>query len=114
MTDPQNLHDIWLVLTVITTLETGGIALYLWKMFGRSSRKWFFWALALAFASVAVEQAVSEVKNLYGAPILNPELARMWVAGRAQQVVVLGGVLGYLVFGRNGNQPPVETEAPDL
>jgi hypothetical protein len=81
MTDPQNLHDLWLVLTVITTLETGGIALYLWKMFGRSSRKWFFWALALAFASVAVEQAVSEVKNLYGAPILNPELARTWVAG---------------------------------
>lgn len=105
MTNPQTLHDLWLVLTVITTLEAGGLALYLWKMFRGSARRWFFWALAVAFASIAIEQSISEVKNLYHVDPPGVEIAQLWVAGRTQEAIVLGAVLGYLVFGRNGKTP---------
>lgn len=109
MTNPQVLHDTWLILTVITTLEVSGIALYLWKMFRGSSRRWFFWALALGYASIAVEQTVSELKNLYQPPPESVELASLWVAGRIQEAIVLGGILGYLVFGRNGHSTQAQS-----
>jgi hypothetical protein len=104
---PQNLHDIWLIVTVIVTLEVAGIALYLWQMFHNSNRRWFFWALALAFASIGLEFCASEIKNLYQSAPPTLELAWLWLLARTQEMLVLGGVLGYLVFGRNGKSPAV-------
>ena len=101
MTSPQTLHDAWLAMTVIVTLQVAGIAIYLWRMFRWSNQRRFFWALALAFASIAVEQSVSEIKNLYHQSPLTSELAWFWLGGRIQQAVILTGVIGYLVFGRD-------------
>lgn len=99
----QTLHDVWLIITVITTLELSGIALYLWRMFGSSSRKWFFWSLALLLASIALEHVSSEIKNLGQPAPPDFTIAALWVTGRIQEAVIAGSVLVYLVFGRNGN-----------
>lgn len=104
---PQQLHDLWLIITVIATLEIGGIALYLWRMFRSSSRKWFFWSIALLLASISVEHVSAEIKNLSQAAPDDTSIAWQWLAGRIQEAVVAGFVLGYMVFGRNGKSTPV-------
>lgn len=101
---PTQLHDVWLVVTAVTTMTIGGIAIFLLAMFRQSSHRRFFWALAVAFISVAIEQACAEVKNYYQtvpAPV-DMQLLKLWLAGRAQEAVVTALVLIYLVFGRNG------------
>lgn len=102
MINPQTLHDAWLVVTVITTLEISGIALFLLMMFRDSSKRRFFWTLALLLASVSVEQCVAEIKNLYGTTPTDVNLTLFWLAGRIQEAIVAGAVLGYMIFGRNG------------
>lgn len=100
---PQQLHDIWLVITVIATLEISAIAIYLWRMFRFSSRKWFFWGIGLVMASIAIEHVSSEIKNLGQPAPADFSIAAMWLMGRIQEAAIAGAVLGYLVFGRNGN-----------
>lgn len=106
---PQQLHDLWLVLTVVSTLELSAIAIYLWRMFRYSTRKWFFWSLALVLASVAMEHVGAEIKNLGQAPPPDFDIAVLWLVGRTQEVIIAGGVLGYMIFGRNGSS---KTEVP--
>lgn len=112
---PQQLHDIWLVLTVISTLEISAIAIYLLRMFRSSSRKWFFWSIGFVLASVAVEHACAELKNLGQAPPPDFNIALMWLLGRVQEAIVAGLVLGYMVFGRNGKPvaPVIASVPPD-
>lgn len=98
----QQLHDIWLVITVVATLEISGIAIYLWRMFRSSSRKWFFWTIAAVFAAVAIDQTAQEIKNLGAAPPDDLSTAWTWLAGRVTVVVVAAIGLAYMVFGRNG------------
>lgn len=105
---PQALHDTWLIITVIATLEISAIAIYLWLMFRSSSRKWFFWSIGLVLASIAVEHVASEIKNLGQPAPADFTIAAMWLLGRIQEAVVAGIVLGYLVFGRNGNSSKTE------
>ena len=107
----QQLHDIWLIVTVIATLEISAIAIYLWRMFRGSSRKWFFWTLAAVLASVAVDQTGQEIKNLLGPSPLDTGTALIWLLGRLLVVVVAGAGLGYMVFGRNGKTEDVKTDA---
>lgn len=109
---PQQLHDLWLILTVVATLEISAIAVYLWRMFRFSSRRWFFWTLAAVFAAIAVDQTTQEVKNLAALPPPNVGIAWTWLIGRIVVVVVAGIGLGYIVFGRNGKQPVVTPPAP--
>lgn len=107
----QALHDIWLILTVIAILEVSAVAIYLLQTF-RYTRRKFFWVMALAFVSIAVEYITAEIKNLSQPPPLQFGIALQWVAGRVQECVVLGLVVGYLVFGRNGDnkaEHPQET-----
>lgn len=106
---PQQLHDIWLIVTVVATLEISAIAIYLWRMFRFSSRKWFFWSVALVLASIAVEHVASEIKNLGQPAPADFTIAALWLVGRVQEAVVAGGVLGYLVFGRNGSSKTEQT-----
>lgn len=108
---PQQLHDLWLVLTVISTLELSAIAIYLWRMFRHSSRKWFFWSLALVLASVATEHVCAEIKNLGQAPPPDFNIAAIWLLGRTQEAIIAGGVLGYMIFGRNGSSNTLAPEA---
>lgn len=105
---PQTLHDAWLVITVIATLSISGIALYLWKMFRFSSRRWFFWSLSAVLASIAVEHVCAEIKNLGQPAPQDFTIALMWVIGRIQEAVVAALVLGYMVFGRNGSSDKTE------
>lgn len=106
--NPQTLHDAWLVITVISTLCLSGIALYLFRMFWDSSRRWFFWSLSFVMASIAIEHVCAEIKNL-GQPA--PEdfsIAMLWVIGRVQEAIVAAVALGYMVFGRNGDSDKTE------
>ena len=102
---PVQLHDAWLVVTAITTMTIGGIALFLMIMFRQSSRRWFFWALAMVFVSISIEQVCAEVKNYYQVQpsLVDTQFLKLWLAGRVQEAIVAGGVLAYLVFGRNGS-----------
>lgn len=100
---PQQLHDIWLIITVIATLEIAAIALYLWRMFRSGSHKWFYWTLAAVFAAVALDQTAQEIKNLSALPPPDVGIAWTWLAGKVIVVVVAGFGLGYMVFGRNGS-----------
>jgi hypothetical protein len=79
-----------------------GIALYLWRMFRWSSRRRFFWAIAAAFASIAIEHVSAEIKNLAQPAPVDVAIAWQWLAGRIQESIIAGFVLGYLVFGQNG------------
>lgn len=106
---PQQLHDIWLVITVIATLEISAIAIYLWRMFRFSSRKWFFWSIGMVLASIAMEHVSAEIKNLGQPPPVDFSIAALWLIGRIQEAAIAGGVLGYLVFGRNGSSNKQET-----
>lgn len=106
---PQQLHDAWLIITVIATLEISGIAVYLWRMFRTSSRRWFFWTQAFVFAAVAIDQTAQEIKNLGAAPPDDVSTAWTWVMGRVVVVIVAGIGLGYMVFGRNGKSNSVAT-----
>ena len=101
---PQVLHDAWLVVTAVTILTIGGIALFLLIMFRQSERRRFFWVLAMVLISVSVEQFCAEVKNYYqqAPPELDYGLIRFWLAGRVQEAIISGIGLLYLVFGRNG------------
>jgi bacteriorhodopsin len=109
---PIQLHEAWLVVTVITTMTIGGIAIYLLATFRRSNRRWFFWAIAMAFVSISFEQLCAEVKNYYQAepPLLDTNLLKFWLAGRVQEAVITGSVLCYLVFGRNGKTKTAVSE----
>ena len=110
---PQLIHDLWLVVTAMSTLTIGGVALYLFVSFRHSSRRWFFLSLAILLVSVAVEQVCAEVKNyVHPAPPDDPALGLIWLAGRALETLVGAFVLGYLVFGRNGQSSTVVPEAP--
>lgn len=103
---PQQLHDAWLVITVVTTMTIGGVALYLLMMFRQSERRWFFWVLAIIYISVSIEQLCAEVKNYYqGEPaVVDMRLLKLWLVGRIQEAIVSGLGLLYLVFGRNGKR----------
>lgn len=105
---PAILHDAWLTLTVIAIFELFALGAYLWKSFAGSSRKWFFWSLAIVCWSIALEQAGAEIKNLYSQHVASFEISLIWLVGRTQQVVISGLVLGYLLFGRNGVTKPIE------
>jgi bacteriorhodopsin len=109
---PQQLHDAWLVVTVVTTMTIGGTAFYLLMMFRRSSKRWFFWALAMALISISIEQVCAEIKNYYQAepPEIDMQLLKIWLGGRVQEAIVTGGVLAYMVFGRNGKASSNKTE----
>ena len=102
--NPQQLHDAWLVVTAITTLTICGIALFLLATFRRSEKRWFFWALAIAFISIAIEQFCAEVKNYYQVEPsgVDVEMLKLWLGGRVQEAIVTAGALGYMIFGRNG------------
>ena len=100
---PQQLHEAWLVVTAITTMTIGGIALFLLVTFRRSGRRWFFWALAIVLLSVTIEQLCAETKNYYQSEITtDTQLLKLWLAGRTQEAVASGLALIYLVFGQNG------------
>lgn len=103
MINPQTLHDTWLVVTVITTLEISGIAIYLLAMFSSSSRRRFFWAIAAVLIAVSFEQCTAEIKNLYGPAPPDAGVGLLWLGGRVTEAIVAGGALAYLVFGRNGD-----------
>lgn len=110
---PQQLHDIWLIINVIATLEISAIAIYLWYMFRNSARKWFFWMVAAVFAAVAVDQTAQEIKNLGAAPPLDVSIAWTWLAGRVTVVTIAAIGLAYMVFGRNGKPvAPVAASVP--
>ena len=114
--DPQTLHDLWLVITVISTLAISGLAVFLWCTFKRSSRRWFFWTIGMVLASIAIEHVCAELKNLYQPPPASSGIAVMWVIGRAQEAIVAVIVLGYMVFGRNGaaTNKPVDNPPPSM
>lgn len=109
--NPQTLHDAWLVITVISTLCLAGIAIYLFRMFYNSSRRWFFWSLSAVLASIAVEHVCAEIKNLGQPAPADFNIAVMWVVGRTQEAIVTALVLGYIVFGRNGSSH--KTDEPE-
>lgn len=100
---PQQIHDLWLIVNVIATLEVAAIAVYLLWMFRDSTRRRFFWALAAVFAAVAIDQSMQEIKNLGALPPADAEIAWAWLLGRLLVVTVAGTGLGYMVFGRNGS-----------
>lgn len=106
---PQTLHDAWLIITVIAALSIGGISVFLLREFRGSSRRWFFWSLAFALASIAIEHVSAEIKNFGQPPPATFNIALLWLIGRTQEAIVASCVLLYLVFGRNGQQAPAKT-----
>lgn len=113
---PRLIHELWLVVTAASTLTIVGVALYLIVSFRRSSGRWFFLSLAILFIAVAVEQGCAQLKNYFHpAPPEDQMLGLIWLAGRTAETVIGAMVLGYLVFGKNGNRnapvqdPPKET-----
>lgn len=100
--NPQNLHDAWLVITVIATVAISGMAIFLWRTFRNSSRKWFFWTMAMVFAMIALEHVTAEIKNLNIPPPTDAFVAWQWLAGRTAEAVAASLGLGYMLFGQNG------------
>lgn len=99
--NPQLLHDIWLGTTAVAIFALAAIAVYLWKSFPRT---WFLRALALVFAVVAIDMFAGQVKNFYyRAPPTDAAVSLLWLGARVVAVLVSAGVLGYMIFGRNGN-----------
>jgi hypothetical protein len=100
---PQLLHDAWLIINVILLLEIVGIGLYLWQMGGRARK--FLRMTALAFFSIAGTIIGAEFKNVWQQepPPVSVGVIAFWLLTYCQAAIVLGFVLGYLVFGRNGD-----------
>lgn len=102
---PRLVHDLWLVITAMSTLTIGGVAIYLIASFRHSLRRWFFLSLAILLISVAIEQLCAQVKNYFHpAPPDDQLLGLVWLAGRTLETIVGALVLGYLVFGKNGTK----------
>lgn len=106
---PQLIHDLWLIITAISTMTIVGIAIYLIASFRYSRQRWFFLSLAILLVTVAVEQICAQVKNYYHpAPPDDPFTGLVWLAGRTLEAAVGGVVLGYLVLakGKSGSVTP--------
>jgi hypothetical protein len=99
MTNPQALHDLWLVLTAIAFVLLCATAIFLWKSFDR----WWVRAIAIIFIGICYELVSVEIKN-YSYPSPPPDLmvTWIWISGRMVEILCAGGGLGYLIFGRNG------------
>lgn len=104
---PQIIHDLWLIVTATSTLNIGGIAIYLIVSFRHSRQRWFFLWLGFLLITVTIEQVCAQVKNYFHpAPPDDPLTGLIWLAGRTLEMVVGGIVLGYLVFARSKNGNP--------
>lgn len=101
---PQLIHDLWLVITAVSAAELTAIVIFKLRMY-RVSGRYYFLSQAILLMAVIIEQVCAEAKNYaHPAPPDDPALGLLWLAGRALETVVAAGVLGYMVFGRNGKQ----------
>lgn len=99
---PDTIQDLWLVVTAISTVILVAIVIFKWIMFRRSGR-YYFLSQAILLAFIAHEQLSAEVKNyLHPSPPDDAPVGYYWLIGRILETVVAAAVLGYMVFGRNG------------